>query len=114
MKKKLILRTKITKNIIKITEKIRKEVEVNKTISSKVTENFQYQSSTIPTKTRYILSVQKTVQSLLNAKNINLISQTELIVEELRLAMNEIGRITGSVDVEEYLEVIFKDFCIGK
>ena len=85
-----------------------------KTISSKVTENFQYQSSTIPTKTRYILSVQKTVQSLLNAKNINLISQTELIVEELRLAINEIGRITGSVDVEEYLEVIFKDFCIGK
>ena len=85
-----------------------------KTISSKVTENFLYQSSTIPTKTRYILSVQKTVQSLLNAKNINLISQTELIVEELRLAINEIGRITGSVDVEEYLEVIFKDFCIGK
>ena len=85
-----------------------------KTISTKVTENFQYQSSTIPTKTRYILSVQKTVQSLLNAKNINLISQTELIVEELRLAINEIGRITGSVDVEEYLEVIFKDFCIGK
>jgi len=38
LKKKLILRTKITKNIIKITEKIRKEVEVNKIISSKVTE----------------------------------------------------------------------------
>ncbi len=58
--------------------------------------------------------VQKTVQSLLNAKNVNLISQTELIVEELRLAINEIGRLTGAVDVEEYLEVIFRDFCIGK
>ncbi len=54
------------------------------------------------------------MQSLLNAKNVNLISQTELIAEELRLAINEIGRLTGAVDVEEYLEVIFRDFCIGK
>ena len=83
-------------------------------ISSQVKENFLRQSATVPTKTRYILGVQKTVQSLLNAKNINLISQTELIVEELRLAINEIGRLTGAVDVEEYLEVIFRDFCIGK
>ena len=83
-------------------------------VSSKVKENFLQQSATVPTKTRYILSVQKTVQSLLNAKNINLISQTELIAEELRLAINEIGRLTGAVDVEEYLEVIFRDFCIGK
>ena len=83
-------------------------------ISSTVKENFLQQSATVPTKTRYILGVQKTVQSLLNAKNVNLISQTELIVEELRLAINEIGRLTGTVDVEEYLEVIFRDFCIGK
>ena len=83
-------------------------------ISSKVKENFLGESATVPTKTRYILGVQKTVQSLLNAKNVNLISQTELIVEELRLAINEIGRLTGAVDVEEYLEVIFRDFCIGK
>ncbi len=83
-------------------------------ISSKVKENFLQQSATVPIKTRYILGVQKTVQSLLNAKNINLISQTELIAEELRLAINEIGRLTGAVDVEEYLEVIFRDFCIGK
>ena len=85
-----------------------------KLISSQVKENFLRQSATVPTKTRYILGVQKTVQSLLNAKNINLISQTELIAEELRLAINEIGRLTGAVDVEEYLEVIFRDFCIGK
>ena len=83
-------------------------------ISSRVMENFKYQSSTVPMKTRYILGVQKTIQSLMSAKKVNLISQTELIVEELRLAINEIGRLTGSVDVEEYLEVIFKDFCIGK
>ena len=34
--------------------------------------------------------------------------------EELRLATQELGRVTGTVDVEELLDVIFRDFCIGK
>ncbi|MBI1206139.1 MAG: tRNA uridine-5-carboxymethylaminomethyl(34) synthesis GTPase MnmE [Azospirillum sp.] len=38
----------------------------------------------------------------------------ELVAEDLRLAARALGRITGKVDVEELLEVIFKDFCIGK
>ena len=38
----------------------------------------------------------------------------ELIAEDLRLALRAIGRITGRVDVEELLDVIFRDFCIGK
>ena len=31
-----------------------------------------------------------------------------------RLAMQDLGRVTGRVDVEELLDVIFRDFCIGK
>ena len=85
-----------------------------KQISDKVSNNFGSYSDTIPTKTRYILSVQNSIQSLLNAKKIDLKNNSELMVEELRLAIQEIGKITGHVDVEEYLEVIFKDFCIGK
>jgi len=38
----------------------------------------------------------------------------EIIAEEIRIAMRELGRITGHVDVEELLDVIFRDFCIGK
>ncbi len=38
----------------------------------------------------------------------------ELIAEDLRLAARALGRITGRVDVEEILERIFRDFCIGK
>jgi len=38
----------------------------------------------------------------------------DLASEELRTAANELGRITGRVDVEELLDVIFRDFCIGK
>ncbi|MSO80580.1 MAG: tRNA uridine-5-carboxymethylaminomethyl(34) synthesis GTPase MnmE [Alphaproteobacteria bacterium] len=38
----------------------------------------------------------------------------ELVAEDVRLAARSLGRITGRVDVEELLDVIFRDFCIGK
>ncbi len=41
-------------------------------------------------------------------------TEPELFAEDLRLAVRAIGRITGRVDVEELLDVVFRDFCIGK
>lgn len=38
----------------------------------------------------------------------------ELVAEDLRLAARALGRITGRVDVDDVLDVIFRDFCIGK
>jgi tRNA modification GTPase len=38
----------------------------------------------------------------------------ELITEDLRLAVRALGRITGRVGVEDILDVIFREFCIGK
>jgi len=38
----------------------------------------------------------------------------ELAAEDIRLAVRSLGRITGRVDVEDVLDVIFRDFCIGK
>ncbi len=38
----------------------------------------------------------------------------ELAAEELRRAADALGRIVGRVDVEEMLDSIFRDFCIGK
>jgi tRNA modification GTPase len=38
----------------------------------------------------------------------------DLLAEELRLAARGLGRLTGRVDVEDILDVIFRDFCIGK
>ena len=34
--------------------------------------------------------------------------------EELRYAANAIGQVTGAIDVERVLDVIFEKFCIGK
>jgi len=39
---------------------------------------------------------------------------TELRAEDLRLAVRALGRITGTVDVEQLLDKIFREFCIGK
>jgi tRNA modification GTPase len=41
-------------------------------------------------------------------------SQLELKAEHMRLAAEEIARLTGRIDVEEWLGAIFSRFCIGK
>jgi tRNA modification GTPase len=38
----------------------------------------------------------------------------EVIAEELRLAATTLGRLLGRVDIEDVLDAIFRDFCIGK
>lgn len=38
----------------------------------------------------------------------------DMIAEDIRMAVRAIGRITGRVDVEDLLDIIFRDFCIGK
>ncbi|GAB2177735.1 tRNA uridine-5-carboxymethylaminomethyl(34) synthesis GTPase MnmE [Dongia sp. agr-C8] len=42
------------------------------------------------------------------------VGPVELKAEELRLATRALGRITGRVDVEDVLDIIFREFCIGK
>jgi tRNA modification GTPase len=38
----------------------------------------------------------------------------ELAAEDMRRAAHALGRLLGRVDVEDILDVIFRDFCIGK
>jgi len=38
----------------------------------------------------------------------------DMATEELRLAASELAEITGSIQVEDILDRIFNDFCIGK
>ncbi len=41
-------------------------------------------------------------------------SGSELVAEDMRLAAQALGQITGRIDVEDLLDKIFRDFCIGK
>ncbi|MEO0961192.1 MAG: tRNA uridine-5-carboxymethylaminomethyl(34) synthesis GTPase MnmE [Pseudomonadota bacterium] len=41
-------------------------------------------------------------------------SEAALVSEEMRMALRALGRLVGTVDVEDVLDVIFRDFCIGK
>ncbi|HBR69766.1 MAG TPA: tRNA uridine-5-carboxymethylaminomethyl(34) synthesis GTPase MnmE, partial [Rhodospirillaceae bacterium] len=38
----------------------------------------------------------------------------ELAAEDVRVAADQIGRLTGRIDVEDLLDEIFSSFCIGK
>lgn len=69
-----------------------------------------------PTRARHIQALERTSAALerfLARDNPEHVG-AELEAEDLRLAARELGRITGRVDVEDLLDVIFRDFCIGK
>jgi len=54
--------------------------------------------------------VQATLSLAIDAEGRGL----ELAAEDLRLAARALGRLTGAVDVEALLDIVFADFCIGK
>ena len=65
----------------------------------------------LPSRLRHIELLNETVSFLLAS----LSGQSqELRAEDLRLAADRLGRIIGAVDVEDLLDVIFSQFCIGK
>jgi tRNA modification GTPase len=63
------------------------------------------------TRARHRKALEDCVESLKRPKAANL---PELAAEDLRLAARALGRLTGRVDVDEVLDVVFRDFCIGK
>lgn len=63
------------------------------------------------TRARHRDALEDCVALLRKAQNS---SQPELMAEDIRIAARALGRITGRVDVEDLLDVIFRDFCIGK
>lgn len=66
----------------------------------------------LPSRLRQIELVQSCQHHLKAAKDGA--EELELQAEELRLAGDALGRITGAIDVEDLLGVIFAEFCIGK
>ena len=69
---------------------------------------------TLISRERHRHALRATREALDRALNSDLAAKDDLIAEELRLAARTLGRLTGRVDVEDVLDVIFRDFCIGK
>lgn len=82
-----------------------------KRLESEVAQRFDVSGAPAITRARHRSALQDCRVNLVRAAAA---SQPELMAEDLRLATRALGRITGRVDVEDVLDVIFKDFCIGK
>jgi len=70
--------------------------------------------SALVTRERHRLALQDTLSALRRALAPGLSSHEDLLAEELRLAARALARLTGRVDVDDILNVIFREFCIGK
>jgi tRNA modification GTPase len=67
----------------------------------------------IVTRLRHRVLLQQVVAALNRASTLEQ-GDEELLAEELRAASTDLGRLVGKIDVEDVLDVIFRDFCIGK
>jgi tRNA modification GTPase len=79
-------------------------------LGQRVAENYRIEAPVL-TRARHRQALEEAVLSLRRGSAAPL---PELRAEDLRLALRSLGRITGAVDVEDLLDVIFRDFCIGK
>lgn len=70
-------------------------------------------SLALPTRKRHVSCLQET-QSAIELSLAQFNSGLDIKAEYLRQAGDALGRITGRVDVEDLLDVIFSEFCIGK
>lgn len=76
------------------------------TSDAHVADNF------LVTRHRHRVLLEQTLHCLDNFLQDDL--QVDMAAEELRLAVQCVSRVTGHIDVEEMLDVLFADFCIGK
>ena len=73
------------------------------------------QEPAVITRTRHREALQSCLNSMRSAKTaLSLGEEPEIVAEELRAATKSLGRVVGAVDVEDLLDVVFGDFCIGK
>lgn len=85
--------------------------EFLKVLAARIKDLVGLQETPSLTRKRHRAALKETLQALDRSVTNNL---PELVAEDIRLAVRALGRITGRVDVEDLLDTIFSDFCIGK
>jgi tRNA modification GTPase len=87
--------------------------ELEALLASKVTEALGHEEAPVLTRARHRRLVEEARAALERAIPA-LALGPELAAEDVRFAVDQIGRLTGRIDVEDLLDEIFSSFCIGK
>jgi tRNA modification GTPase len=66
------------------------------------------------TRERHRVALRQAAEALDGALRLGPQGGEELMAEQIRLATRALERLTGRIGVEDILDVIFRDFCIGK
>jgi tRNA modification GTPase len=77
-------------------------------------ESFFTAEPALVTRERHRVALQEAGQALEGALRLGPNGGEELVAEQIRLATRALERLTGRIGVEDILDVIFRDFCIGK
>ena len=85
--------------------------EARQAMVGRVRELSESGAAPVLTRARHRAALESAVDALARAGQAG---AAELVAEDLRLAARALGRITGRVTVDDILDVIFRDFCIGK
>lgn len=100
------------KKHIKISAKFNQGIDgLTDTIIETIKNNFSSSSNCLITRIRYRKALEECLENL---DIFSLNKEIELAAEDIRLACRAIGKITGNVEVDEILNIIFGSFCIGK
>jgi tRNA modification GTPase len=78
------------------------------------TESFFGEESALLTRKRHQKALEIVQNALDRVVQGEAKNREDIFAEELRLAALTLGRLTGRIDVEDVLDAIFRDFCIGK
>jgi tRNA modification GTPase len=81
---------------------------------SRFAEHYFTAEPALVTRARQRAHLTETVVALRGAQQAALDGRDEIVAEQLRLGTRALGKLLGRVDVEDVLDVIFRDFCIGK
>jgi tRNA modification GTPase len=85
-----------------------------KTLKDKLDKKCISRSSVLVTRERHRVKLNDCIKEIDKFLKKDQTKDIELAAEDLRMATRHLGSIVGTVDVEEILGSIFKDFCIGK
>lgn len=81
------------------------------TLKSQIVKKMSGTPSPLITRARHRKSLQRALDAI---TRFSPDAPLELQCEELRLASHAVGKITGKIEVDDLLDVIFSRFCIGK